>query len=48
MWINYGIIVCVGIVLYGDEGCSGIILLLVLRKVLFVRGSVNSFVFLLF
>lgn len=45
MWTNHGTTARVGIVLYGDEGCSGTISLSASRKVLFARGSVNSFVF---
>ena len=45
MWRNQGTTAHVGIVLYGEEGCSGPISLpnSNARKTLFARGSVNSF-----
>ena len=45
MWRNQGTTAQVGIVLYGEEGCSGPISLSDsnARKILFARGSVNSF-----
>ena len=45
MWRNQGTTAQVGIVLYGEEGCSGPISLSNsnARKTLFARGSVNSF-----
>lgn len=45
MWRNQGTTAHVGIVLYGEEGCSGPISLSDsnARKTLFARGSVNSF-----
>lgn len=45
MWKNQGTTAQVGIVLYGEEGCSGPISLSdsKARKILFARGSSNSF-----
>lgn len=46
MWSNQGTTAHVGIMLYGEEGCSGPIALSDsrARRILFARGSVNSFV----
>ena len=45
MWSNQGTTAQVGIVLYGENGCSGPISLSdrKARRILFARGSVNSF-----
>lgn len=47
MWKNQGTTAHVGIVLYGEEGCSGPISLSNsnARKILFARGSINNFTF---